>query len=78
MERFELTWSDVESSTILQVRFTCNETRTGKLVVRFKASSDVYIYDDVPINKVFQFMVSSSPGSFFAKEIKNSYKYTKL
>lgn len=74
----EIAWTEINSSTILAINFMCSNTFVGELRVRFKNSKEIYLYQDVPLRKVFNLMTSDSPGSFFSNEIKNVYKYSKI
>lgn len=50
---------------------------TNTLYVKFNNNS-VYKYADVPNETYDKFLLSESPGNFFAKEIKGKYQYFKL
>lgn len=68
------TIKQVKSSQLQEVEY---DSETSKLIVTFNNGSK-YSYDDVP-EKVFVELVSAdSIGSFFNREIKSKYKYTKI
>lgn len=68
------TIQQVKSSQLQEVEY---DSETSKLIVTFNNGSK-YSYDDVP-EKVFIELVSApSIGSYFIKNIKSKYKYTKI
>lgn len=68
------TIKQVNSSQLQEVEY---DSETSKLIVTFNNGSK-YSYDDVP-EKVFVELVSvDSIGSYFNREIKSKYKYTKI
>lgn len=84
-EKIVFYWDDIESSTISSVKFEADFNSKNKpsnirgvLMVTFKKSMQIYSYDDVPMSKFIDFINSKSAGSYFADNIKNSYRYVKL
>lgn len=81
-EEISIYWDSIDSSTLSNIAFYCHREnqsslKLGKLEVYFKKSNSLYIYKDVPLQKIIGMMVSSSPGSYFANEIKNNYEFIK-
>jgi len=66
--------SPISSSNLVSVGYDEN-TRT--LEVEFKGGS-VYQYFDVPRTVLDELINSGSAGSYFASNIKNSYRYSRL
>lgn len=62
----------VTSSNLHSVGF-----ENGTLYIRFKTGR-LYAYFGVPEHIYFALMNASSKGSFFARYIKNNYRYRKL
>lgn len=70
------TMTIVHGSAIIAEIGYKNETR--ELFITFGNTGATYVYFDVP-EPVFETLkVSSSVGSYFIKNIKNTYKYQKI
>lgn len=68
------TWTPLSSSNIQAIRY---DESTRKLSVRFSSGS-TYEYADVGHDTVMDFAHASSPGRFFASDIRDSYECTPL
>jgi len=66
--------SSISSSNLVSVGYDDN---TQTLEVEFKGGS-VYQYFDVPRSVFDELISSASAGSYFASNIKNSYRYSRL
>lgn len=66
-------WVSVFSSNISQ--FAYDDGRR-ELYVEFNTGAR-YIYYDVPLDVYTRLMAAQSTGSFFAAEVKGSYRYVK-
>lgn len=64
----------VESSNIDAVGY---DPSTQVLLVRFKGNT-LYGYSDVPAWVHTQFVKAESKGQYFAKNVKNKFKFSKL
>ena len=65
---------DVESTLVEQVGY---DPATQTLTVKLVTDGSVYEYFGVPQEVYDQFMAAESKGNFFAKNIKNVYKFQK-
>ena len=63
-------WDPVESSNLGRVKY---DVATRVLLVEF-SNRKVYAYADVPETVYRNLMKSMSPGSYFFREIRNTYK----
>ncbi len=65
--------ADVESSSIASIGY---EPETRKLEIRFRASGDVYLYSEVPVEEYEAFMVADSKGTYLNQVFKpRGYDY---
>lgn len=64
----------VASSNILGIAY---DEDTQEMQVEFTSGS-TYKYDDVPQEIYEDFLGASSPGTFFANNIKGSYGYSRV
>lgn len=65
---------DVESTLVQAVGY---DAATQTLTVKLVTDGSVYEYFGVPQEVYDQFMAAESKGNFFAKNIKNVYKFQK-
>ena len=64
----------VDSSNIERIGY---DSSSGTLRIEFK-SNQTYDYSNVPENVFNELRSASSVGSYHAKNIKNSYSFTKI
>ncbi len=67
--------SQLNSSLIENIHFNDLDS---SLTIKLKNSEDKYRYSDFTKEKFFEFIQAESIGSYFCKEIRNNYEYTKL
>lgn len=60
-----------------QISYIGYDEDTNTLYVTFKNGS-TFKYEDVPKSKYDKLLNSSSIGSYFIKNIKNNYSYSKI
>lgn len=65
----------VNSSQISYIGF---DDENNKLYVTFNRTNKTYEYSDVPYIIWKDFKESTSIGSYFSKNIKNTYKYREI
>ena len=65
----------VESSSIEAIGY---EARTSRLLVQFRASSDVYAYYPVPPHVFRELEEADSKGRYVNYKIKEHYRYERL
>lgn len=65
---------DVESTLVQAVGY---DSATQTLTVKLVTDGSVYEYFGVPQEVYDQFLAAESKGNFFAKNIKNVYKFQK-
>ncbi|MBP7828299.1 MAG: KTSC domain-containing protein [Kiritimatiellae bacterium] len=70
----EAALQDVESTLVQAVGY---DAATQTLTVKLVTDGSVYEYFGVPQEVYDQFMAAESKGNFFAKNIKNVYKFQK-
>ena len=70
------TLTPIESS---QLESVAHDPTTNTLFIRFKSSPEgvVYSYAEFPAEKFAEFMAAPSQGSFFYKNIKGKYEFTR-
>jgi hypothetical protein len=59
------------------IRYVCWEKESELMLVLFHTKS-MFLYFSVPEEVYFSLISSDSIGSYFNKNIRNSYKYTKF
>lgn len=65
-------WVDVESSNLEEVEY---DRKIKSLSIKFKNSSKIYIFKNVPIKVYAGLMWSNSKGKYFHKKIKNEFDF---
>lgn len=67
-------WTQISSDKISKVKYLPNEhDLRGDMLVEFRTGK-VYKFSDVPQHKVERMVHASSPGTYFAENIRGEHK----
>jgi hypothetical protein len=67
--------TQVKSSNLKSVAY---DESTKRLQVTFLKSGSTYTYQDVPKETVTALLAAPSKGSYFSKNVRNSFSFAKL